>query len=95
MSISAENVRAMAKLARLAIDENDIPVYADQLNQILEFFAQMKAVDTTAIEPMAHPQDLVARLRPDRVTEFDHRELFQQGAPLTEDGLYLVPQVIE
>lgn len=95
MSISAENVRAMAKLARLAIDENDIPVYATQLNRILEFFEQMKAVDTSGIEPMAHPQDLVARLRPDRVTEFDQRELFQQGAPLTEDGLYLVPQVIE
>ncbi len=55
----------------------------------------MNDVDTTDVEPMAHPQDLVARLRPDRVTESDNRDAFQRNAPRTEDGLYLVPQVIE
>jgi aspartyl-tRNA(Asn)/glutamyl-tRNA(Gln) amidotransferase subunit C len=95
MSISDDEVRAMAKLARLAIEESDIPIYAEQVSHILELVGQMNDVDTTDVEPMAHPQDLVARLRPDRVTESDNRDAFQRNAPRTEDGLYLVPQVIE
>lgn len=95
MSISDDEVRAMAKLARLAIEKSDIPIYAEQVSHILELVGQMNDVDTTDVEPMAHPQDLVARLRPDRVTESDNRDAFQRNAPRTEDGLYLVPQVIE
>jgi len=95
MSIQAEDVRAMARLARLEIAEPDIPVYADQLSRILDFVAQMNVVDTTNVEPLAHPLDLVARLRPDTVTESDQRDILQAGAPSTADGLYLVPQVIE
>ncbi|MGR8920644.1 MAG: Asp-tRNA(Asn)/Glu-tRNA(Gln) amidotransferase subunit GatC [Gammaproteobacteria bacterium] len=95
MSISADDVRSMARLARLAINDSDIPAYADQLSTILDFVAQMNSVDTAGIEPVAHPQDLVARLRPDVVTEPDQRELFQAGAPQADGGLYLVPQVIE
>ncbi len=95
MSISADDVRAMARLARLSIVDEEIPAYAGQLSEILAFVDQMSAVDTRDIEPMAHPQDLPARLRPDLVTERDQREEFQSGAPQTENGLYLVPQVIE
>lgn len=95
MSISADDVAAMARLARLAIDAEDIPGYAEQLSRIVELVDQMQAVDTTGIEPMAHPQNLAARLRADEVTETDQHELFQDGAPQTANGLYLVPQVID
>ncbi|MGE0482944.1 MAG: Asp-tRNA(Asn)/Glu-tRNA(Gln) amidotransferase subunit GatC [Gammaproteobacteria bacterium] len=95
MSISAEDVRAIARLARLSIAESEIPVYAGQLSSILDFVAQMNAVDTAGVAPLAHPLELAARLRPDTVTEADRREELQTGAPETADGLYLVPQVIE
>jgi len=95
MSISDDDVRAMARLARLAINDTDIPAYAEQLSRIGELVDRTQAVDTTGVEPMAQPQDLSARLRPDQVTEADQRDEFQRGAPQTEGGLYLVPQVIE
>ena len=95
MSISDDDVRAMARLARLAITDTDIPAYAEQLSRIVELVDRMQAVDTTGVEPMAQPQDLSARLRPDQVTEADQRDEFQRGAPQTEGGLYLVPQVIQ
>ena len=66
-----------------------------QLNDILAMVDQMGAVDTTGVEPMSHPQEATQRLREDRVTETDQRELFQSIAPAVEDGLYLVPKVIE
>jgi aspartyl-tRNA(Asn)/glutamyl-tRNA(Gln) amidotransferase subunit C len=95
MSISADEVRAIARLARLAIDDSDIPGYADHLSRILAFVEQMNAAETNDIEPLAHPLDLAARLRPDRVTEMNERDLFQARAPQVENGLYLVPKVIE
>lgn len=95
MSISDDEVRAMARLARLAIEPSDIPAYSEQLSKIVDFVDQLQAADTNGIEPMAHPQDLPARLRSDEVTELDQRDTFQQGAPQTAEGLYLVPQVIE
>jgi aspartyl-tRNA(Asn)/glutamyl-tRNA(Gln) amidotransferase subunit C len=95
MAISKDEVSAMAKLARLAIAAEDIPGYAEQLSGILAFVARMDEVDTSAVEPLAHPLDLTARLRPDVVTESDQRELFQSVAPEVERGLYLVPKVIE
>ena len=95
MAISKDEVRAMARLARLAIAPDDIPGYAEQLSGILAFVARMDEIDTSTVEPLAHPLDLVARLRPDRVSEVDQRELFQSLAPEVERGLYLVPKVIE
>lgn len=91
---SAE-VRKIAHLARLGVAEADIPDYARDLSAILALVAQMKEVDTAGVEPLAHPLDMVQRLRPDQVTETDQRQRLQAGAPLTEDGLYLVPRVIE
>lgn len=91
---SAE-VRKIAHLARLGVAEADIPDYARDLGAILALVAQMNEVDTAGVEPLAHPLDMVQRMRPDEVTETDQRQRLQAGAPLTEDGLYLVPRVIE
>lgn len=95
MSLDKAEVENIAHLARLAVSEEDIPEYARNLSSILELVEQMSAVDTSDVEPMAHPLDMAQRLRPDEVTETDQRELFQQNAPSVEAGLYLVPKVIE
>jgi aspartyl-tRNA(Asn)/glutamyl-tRNA(Gln) amidotransferase subunit C len=95
MSLGPAEVKNIAHLARLAIDEDLIPEYARNLSGILDLVEQMNAVDTTGVEPMAHPLDASQRLRPDVVTEPDQREAFQAVAPATEAGLYLVPRVIE
>lgn len=95
MTVSADDVRRIARLARLAIDDADIPGYADQLSRILALVEQMNAADTSGLEPMSHPLGLAQRLRPDEVTEEDRRAQFQAHAPRVEAGLYLVPKVIE
>jgi len=95
MSLDRDDVVKIAHLARLAIDEADIPRYARELSNILALVEQMNQVDTTDVEPMAHPLDTSQRLRTDALTESDQRELFQANAPQVEAGLYLVPKVIE
>jgi len=95
MSLTRSDVENIAHLARLSIREEDIPEYTRNLSDILDFVAQMSAVDTTGVAPMAHPLDATQRLRSDEVTEADQREQFQRGAPQVEAGLYLVPKVIE
>lgn len=95
MSLGPAEVAKIAHLARLAIREEDAPVYARNLSAILELVAQMNAVDTAGVAPMAHPLDMAQRSRPDEVTEPNQREQFQAIAPQVEAGLYLVPKVIE
>lgn len=95
MSLEKSDVEKIAHLARLEIDENTIPDYARDLNNILDLVEQLSAVDTQDITPMAHPLDAHQRLRPDTVTETNQRDAFQAIAPKTEAGVYLVPQVIE
>ena len=95
MSLERDDVKKIAHLARLAIDEADIPGYATNLSNILNLVEQMNAVNTDDVSPMAHPLDAVQRLRPDEVSETDQRAHFQEHAPKVEDGLYLVPKVIE
>lgn len=95
MSLHPEEVNRIAWLARLAIDPDKVEAYARDLSEILEFVERLGSVDTTNITPMAHPLDQPQRLREDRVTETNQRELFQAHAPLVEAGLYLVPKVIE
>lgn len=95
MSLSSEDVNRIAHLARLAIGEEDVPLYANNLSDILSFVAQMDTVDTATVVPMAHPLDAVQRLREDEVTEQNQRDHFQHIAPRAEAGLYLVPKVIE
>ena len=93
--LSLDQVRAIADLARIDVPTSELGRLQDELNGILAMVDAMRAVDTTGVEPMAHPQAVSQRLREDRVTETDQRELFQEVAPQTEDGLYLVPRVIE
>ena len=95
MSLSADDVRKVAHLARLALDEARIEDHAERLGRILDFVGQLSAADTAGITPMAHPLDMAQRLRDDTVTEADRRDDFQAVAPETDEGLYLVPKVIE
>jgi aspartyl-tRNA(Asn)/glutamyl-tRNA(Gln) amidotransferase subunit C len=95
MSLSTADVRKVATLARLAMNDTEIEAARAQLSGIFELIAEMQAVDTTGIEPMSHAQDLSQRLREDIVSEANQRELFQSIAPQVESSLYLVPQVIE
>ena len=95
MSISLEEVLKISHLARLHVDEEQASQYATDLSKILAWVQQMNQVDTQGIAPMAHPLDVIQRLREDKVTETDQREKFQTIAPRTEKGLYLVPKVIE
>ncbi|MCW9013078.1 MAG: Asp-tRNA(Asn)/Glu-tRNA(Gln) amidotransferase subunit GatC [Gammaproteobacteria bacterium] len=95
MSLGPDDVKNIAHLARLNIDESDIESYAESLSSILDLVEQMNTVDTTDVLPMAHPMDVSQRLRADEVLEENQREHFQKIAPKTEDGLYLVPKVIE
>ena len=95
MSLSAEDVKRIAKLARIRVTEDEVAAYQSQLNGIFGLIEEMQAVDTVGIEPMSHAQDLFQRLRADVVTEPDRRAAFQAVAPQTENALYLVPKVIE
>ena len=95
MSIDHREVARIAHLARLELSDDEIPRYAEELGKILDFVGQMGAVETAGVAPMAHPLDLGQRLREDRVSEADRRDAFQANAPAVEDGLYLVPRVIE
>ena len=95
MSLDKTQVEKIAHLARLQIDPADAPEYATNLSNILDLVEQMDAVDTEGVDPMAHPTDAVQRLREDVVTETDQRDQFQSIAPQVENGLYLVPKVIE
>ncbi len=95
MSLNQEGVGRIARLARIELSAAESLVTQNQLNGILGFIERLQAVDTTGIEPMAHAVDVVQRLRPDRVTESDRRADFQAVAPEVENGLYLVPKVIE
>ncbi len=95
MALQRCDVEKIAHLARLGLDEGDLPRITDALNSILGLVDQMQAVDTHGIEPLAHPLEASQRLRADLVTEHNQREAYQAIAPATENGLYLVPKVIE
>ncbi|GAO36806.1 glutamyl-tRNA amidotransferase subunit C [Sulfuricella sp. T08] len=95
MSLNLADVKRIAHLARIAVEEDEMPGYLQQLSNILNLVEEMQAVDTTGIEPMAHAQDVVLRLRNDVATETDRRAAYQAVAPQVEAGLYLVPKVIE
>ena len=95
MSLGTDDVKNIAHLARLEIEEKNIEGYANSLSSILDLVEEMNAVDTSGVKPMAHPMDVSQRLRTDEVLEENQRETFQKIAPRTEDGLYLVPKVIE
>jgi aspartyl-tRNA(Asn)/glutamyl-tRNA(Gln) amidotransferase subunit C len=95
MSLSDDQIRRIARLARIAIRPDESEALLARLNRVLGLIEQMRAVDTAGIEPMSDALDVVQRLRPDEVTEQDRRERYLSVAPAVEDGLYLVPKVIE
>jgi aspartyl-tRNA(Asn)/glutamyl-tRNA(Gln) amidotransferase subunit C len=95
MPLSIDDVHRIALLARLELSAEEASGTRQQLNEIFGLIEGMKAVNTEGVEPMSHAQDLVLRLRPDEVTEPDLRQLYQSVAPQVEQGLYLVPRVIE
>jgi aspartyl-tRNA(Asn)/glutamyl-tRNA(Gln) amidotransferase subunit C len=95
MTLGRDDIQKIAILARLEVNAQELEHYTRTLSQILGLIDQMNAVDTSSVSPMAHPQDVRLRLREDRVGETDRREQLQKIAPETENGLYLVPRVIE
>lgn len=95
MALTLEDVKRVAHLARIAVDENEARAVLAQLGGVFQLIEQMQAVDTRGIEPMSHALDVMQRMREDAVTESNQHELFQAIAPQVEAGLYLVPKVIE
>lgn len=95
MNLTEADIKRIARLARIAVTEQETQTIRGELSNIFQLIETMQAVDTKGIVPMSHSQDMVQRLREDRVTESNQRELFQSVAPQVDAGLYLVPKVIE
>ncbi|WNK21380.1 Asp-tRNA(Asn)/Glu-tRNA(Gln) amidotransferase subunit GatC [Halomonas piscis] len=95
MALEQTHVRRAAQLARLDLSDAQALSFVDDLNRILEMVDQLQSVETDDVAPLMHPLDATQRLRADGVTEGNERERFQRLAPATEDGLYLVPRVVE
>jgi aspartyl-tRNA(Asn)/glutamyl-tRNA(Gln) amidotransferase subunit C len=95
MALSLSDVRRIAHLARLEITDTEANETLVQMNNIFRLIEQLQSVNTANIEPMSHPLGATQRLRADQVTEPDCREANMQNAPARQDGLFLVPRVIE
>jgi aspartyl-tRNA(Asn)/glutamyl-tRNA(Gln) amidotransferase subunit C len=95
MALSVDDVQRAAHLARIEITTAEAIDVQNKLQGVFQMIERMRAVDTTSIVPMSHAQDVSLPLREDRVTESDRHELYQRNAPAVEDGLYLVPKVLE
>lgn len=95
MALDNTTIHTIARLARLEINDDEVAKYRSDISNILELVQQMEAVDTTGVEPMTHPFDATMRLREDAISEINQRDKFQSIAPNSEDGLYLVPKVID
>lgn len=100
MSLELNDVKRIANLARLELNDEEANITLNKLNGFFSIAEQLKSVDTSGVAPLSHPlaaqlPEFCLRLREDQVTESNHREEYQQVAPATQDGLYLVPKVIE
>ncbi len=95
MTLKPKQIHKLAKLAKLDIDDQSIAQISGQLDNIMQLIDQLQAADTAGVEPLSHPQDPNLRLREDTVTAEDRRDDFMQLTPNHQDGLYLVPKVIE
>ncbi|MBL8509448.1 Asp-tRNA(Asn)/Glu-tRNA(Gln) amidotransferase subunit GatC [Chitinimonas sp. JJ19] len=95
MSLTQADVRRIARLARLQVNDTEVAEVEQKLNGILGLIEQLQAIDTEGVEPMSHARDVALRLREDVATETNRRAAFQAVAPAVENGLYLVPKVIE
>ncbi len=95
MSLTPDEVNQIAHLARLSIAEDQVPGFVDNLSRIIDFVQQLESADTQGVTPMAHPVPSAQLLRADEVSESDQRERYQRNASSVQEGLYLVPRVIE
>ena len=95
MELTVADIKRIARLARIAVSDQETETIRGELSNIFQLIETMQAVDTTNVAPMSHSQSMEQRLREDRVTESDQRALLQSVAPQVEAGLYLVPRVIE
>ena len=95
MTLSLDDVRRLAHLARIDVDAQAVSDVHAKLEAIFAMINELQAVDTSGVEPMSHAQDVVLPLREDKVTETDRHADYQRVAPAVEDGLYLVPRVVE
>lgn len=95
MALTLEEIRRVARLARIAVSDEEAARFGRELDGVFGLIEAMKSVDVANVEPMSHARDIVLRLRPDEVTEENQRDRFQSIAPEVESGLYLVPKVIE
>ena len=95
MAVTLEDINKIAHLARLGLSDEEKSRYTDSLNNILGLIDDLQAVNTQGIQPLAHAVDVTQPLRPDVITESNQRDNYQKIAPAVQDGLYLVPKVIE
>jgi aspartyl-tRNA(Asn)/glutamyl-tRNA(Gln) amidotransferase subunit C len=95
MALSSDDILRIAHLARIEITPGEVTEVRKKLDRIFDLIGELRAVDTTGIVPMSHAQDVTLPLREDAVTETDRHELYQSVAPTVQNGLYLVPKVIE
>jgi aspartyl-tRNA(Asn)/glutamyl-tRNA(Gln) amidotransferase subunit C len=95
MRFTDKDVRRLARLSRLALEPEEIERFQQDLSQILDLAQKLQSIDTSNVEPLAHPGSSSVFLRPDQVTETNQREVFQAVAPEVDKGLYLVPRVVE
>lgn len=95
MAVTLTDINKIAHLARLGLSDEEKSRYTDSLNNILGLIDELQAVNTQGIEPLAHAVDVIQPLRPDVVTETNQRDMYQRIAPAVQEGLYLVPKVIE
>ncbi len=95
MTIHSDDIAKLCRLAQIALDDDEQAAAFSDLDKMLTMIDALQAVDTSGVEPLAHPLDVSQRLRPDEVTETIDRDRYQSGAPAIQDGLFLVPRVIE
>ena len=95
MSVDASDIEKAAILARIQITQEQIPEVTNSINNVLKLIDKMQAVDTSNIEPLANPHDAIQTLRADEVTATNERDKLMSNAPSTQDGLFLVPKVLE
>lgn len=95
MAITTDEVRGVAVLARLRIDEDKVDGVAERFGRVLDLVGELESVDTTGVLPMSNPHDMTQRLRADEITETNQRDSLQESAPEVEDGFFLVPRVID
>ena len=95
MSLTKKQVLHIASLSQLHLDDEEMEPVLEKLSKIINLVDELQSVETIDILPMAHPMDMVQKLRSDKVTETNQRDFFQENAPLVQKGHYLVPKVIE